>query len=160
MIVAVGKSLFRLTGVAGCGIAVEARRGPDGLWESVSDEWSLKRSLVKRKRQGDQSKAVVPHLAPLESNVFSKFHPIVAHCAVTQYEDNEPRKPGWITFKTMGSSWVIEAKDPDSCSRLVVVQTTLDDALALLSVLLESEEAPWEPDPWLAQQAAKARTKK
>lgn len=112
---------------------------------------------MKRKRQADAAKTPTQHLAPLESNVLSKFHPIVAHCAVTQYEDGEARKPGWITFKTMGSSWVLEAKDPDSCSRLVVVQTTLDDALALLSVLLESEEAPWEPDPWLASQAAKAK---
>lgn len=115
---------------------------------------------MKRKRQGEKAANLALHLAPLESNVFSAFHPLVAHCAVTQYDDGEPRRPGWITFKTMGSSWVLEAKDPDSCSRLVVVQTTLDDALALLSVLLESEEAPWEPDPWLMQQAAKERKKK
>lgn len=158
--VRVGRSLFRLTAVHGCGIHVTARRGPDGLWEAVSDEWATEMTLVKRKRQGDAAGPGVKHLAAVESNVFSRFLPIVEHCAVCQYEDGSARKPGWITIKTMGSAWVIEAKDPDSCSRLTVVQTNLDDALALLSITLESEEAPWEPDPWLRQQAQKESRKK
>lgn len=160
LLVYVGRSLFRLTAVGGCGYGIDARRGPDGVWVSVSDEWDLERTLVKRKRQGDAALPNVKHLAALESNVLGKLLPIIEHCAVTQYEDGTPRKPGWITVKTMGSSWVLEAKDPDSCSRLTVVQTTLDDALALLSVTLESEEAPWEPDPWLKKQQTEASKKK
>ena len=115
---------------------------------------------MKRKRQGDPGVPVSKHLAPLESVVLGKFQGIISHCAVTQYDDGEPRKVGWVTLKTMGSSWVLEFKDPDSCSRLTVVSTTLDEALALAQVLLESEEAPWEPDPWLKSQETKSKAKK
>lgn len=99
------------------------------------------------------------HLASIESNVLSQCHALIKHCAVTQYDDGEPRKPGWITIKTFGSAWQIEAKDPDSCLCLRVVENSLDEALALLTLLLESEEAPWEQDTWLMQQASKGRKK-
>jgi hypothetical protein len=98
------------------------------------------------------------HLAAVESVLFSRLQPLVSHCTDTRYDTGEARQVGWWTVKTMGSAWVVEVKDPDTCSRLVVVQQTLDDALMLASVLLESEEAPWEPDPWLT--AAKAKRKK
>lgn len=115
--------------------------------------------LAMKKRKQSEGKSDQQHVAAMESVVFSKLHPLIAHCAVTRYDDGDPRKPGWITLKTMGSAWVLEAKDPDTSSRLTVVQSSLDDALALLSALLESEEAPWELDPWLAQQAAKGKKK-
>lgn len=99
------------------------------------------------------------HLASVETNILTQCHAIVRHCAVTQYDDGEPRKPGWITVKTFGSAWQIEAKDPDSCLALRVVENSLDEALALLTLLLESDEAPWEVDTWLQQQAAKGRKK-
>jgi len=114
--------------------------------------------MVKRRVKG-ASESEAQHVAAVESAIFTKLHPLVAHCAATKYDDGEPRKPGWITIKTMGAAWVLEAKDPDTCSRLVVVQQTLDDALLLASVLLESDEAPWEPDPWLSQQAARNKKK-
>ena len=160
MIVYVGRAVYRLTAFKGCGISVAARRGYPGIWVAVTDEWERSKPLVKKKRQGDAAAPKVKHLAALESNVLSRFLPIIEHCAVCQYEDGSPRKTGWVTIKTMGSSWVLEAKDPDSCSRLTVVQTTLDDALALLSITLESEEAPWEPDPWLKKQQTEAARKK
>ena len=113
---------------------------------------------MKRRSQATEARDVV-HLAAVESDLFSKLQPLVNHCSHTQYEDKSSRKPGWFTIKTMGSAWVVELKDPDSCSRLVVVQQTLDDALTLASVLLESDEAPWEPDPWLKGAEAKAKRK-
>ena len=160
LMVLVGRTLFRLHALGGCGIGIAARRNSQGFWEEITDEWMLRRSLVKRKRQADAARPAARHLAPLESVVLGKFQQILNHCAVLQYDDNEPRKPGWVTLKTMGSSWVLEFKDPDSCSRLVVVAADLDDALALAQVLLESEEAPWEPDPWLKQQDARGKAKK
>lgn len=95
------------------------------------------------------------HLAPLESNVFAKLHSLVAHCAVSRYDDGSPRKPGWFTIKSMGSSWCVQVKDPDSCQSLQAIGATLDDALVLAALLLEAESGPWEPDPYLRQQAAK-----
>jgi len=122
----------------------------------VSDRESTYRSMaqMKKKKKGDQA-GDARHLAAMESNVFTQCTGIVAHCAVTRYDDGDPRKTGWLTIKTQGSAWVVEAKDPDTCGRLQVVQASLDDALALMSVMLESEEAPWEHDVWLAQQKAK-----
>lgn len=110
---------------------------------------------LKKRKPADASSGGQLHLAAVESTVFSTLHPLVAHCTHTQYDDGSTRKVGWITLKTMGASWIVEVKDPDTCSKLTVVQTSLDDALALASVLLESEECPWEPDTWLRQNAAK-----
>jgi len=124
------------------------------LWESVRD---LQELTAVKKRKMDPTSMDVKHLAPMESVLLSKVFALVAHCAATRYDDGDPRKPGWWTVKTMGSAWVVEVKDPDTCSRLVVVQQTVDDALTLACVLLESDEAPWEPDPWLKQQESKKR---
>jgi len=115
-------------------------------------------TMVK-KRQPSAEASNASHVAPVESVLFGKLHPLVAHCAATRYDTGEARKPGWWTVKTMGAAWVIEIKCPDTCQRMVVVQQTLDDALALASLLLESEEAPWEPDPWLSAAAAKNKKK-
>lgn len=95
------------------------------------------------------------HLAPVESNVFAKLHNIVSHCSVTRYDGGAARKPGWITIKTMGASWIVQIKDPDSCQSCQAVGATLDDALALADLILGAESGPWEPDPFLKQQATK-----
>ena len=108
-------------------------------------EFSMKRRNVGK--QGSSSGA--PHLAPVESNIFTGHAQIVAHCAVTRYDDGEPRTPGWVTIKTLGSAWICEAKDPDACAKVTATGDSLDNALTLLDLLLGSEDAPWEPDPWL-----------
>lgn len=125
------------------------------LWDNVSWVGDL---LVKKRTVKLAEGLTVPHLAAVESVLLGKHHSLVAHCADTSYDDGTPRLPGWWTVKTMGSAWIVEVKDPDTCCRLVVVQQTLDDALTLASLLLDAEEAPWEPDPWLT--AAKAKRKK
>ena len=93
----------------------------------------------------------------MESNVFSKLFHLVAHCAVTRYDDGDPRRSGWFTVKTMGSAWVVQVKDPDSCLQMSATAQSLDDALCLADLLLGAEEAPWEPDPFLRQQTAKGK---
>lgn len=110
--------------------------------------------------QQSASKDGPKHLAAMESTVFQRLHSLVAHCAVTRYEDGDPRKPGWFTIKTMGSAWVVQVKDPDACLSLTATGQTLDDALALADLLLGSEEAPWEPDPFLKRVGAPAKPKK
>ena len=112
---------------------------------------------VKKKVRAE-STSEHQHLAAVESDLLSKHQSLVQHCCVTRYDDGDSRQPGWFTIKTMGSAWVVEIKDPDTCSRLVVVQQTLDDAITLAALLLEAEEAPWEADPWLT--AAKAKKKR
>jgi len=114
---------------------------------------------MKRRKKPDGVVPDVEHLAFMESDVFAKLHALVAHCACIKYEDGTARKPGWWTLKTMGSAWVVEVKDPDTCSVLRVVQQTVDDALVLACKLLDSDDAPWEPDQWLRQQASKGKGK-
>lgn len=89
------------------------------------------------------------HLAGLETAVFGKLFPLVAHCAVTRYDDGQPRTPGQLQVKTQGSSWSVQVVDPDSCAFFTALATSLDDSLALASVLLESDNAPWEIARWL-----------
>lgn len=156
----VNNVFYLLTCEAGIGTWVTAREvGTRRVRFSCPASMMRRGNYVVKKRQA-AAPATAKHLAAMESVVFSKMHSIVAHCCATQYDDGEARRPGWITIKVMGSAWVIEAKDPDSSSCMRVVQQTLDDALALLSLLLESDDAPWEPDPWLQQQKAKESKKK
>lgn len=126
---------------------------------SQPPEFSYTEARKMKKKKAAQTASDAQHLAAVESQLFSKLQSLISHAAVTKYDDGDPRQPGWFTVKTMGSAWVIEIKDPDTAMRLVVVQQTLDEALMLASLLLESEEAPWEPDPWLSAQKAKAKKK-
>lgn len=136
----------------------KALRGSSVTYRHPQAEWFGDLKKMKKKKPAE-TQTDAKHLAAMESALFSKLHPLVAHCAVTRYEDGDARLPGWWTVKTMGSAWVVEVKDADTCMRLVVVQQTLDDALTLASVLLESEEAPWEPDQWLTAAKAKKKSK-
>lgn len=95
------------------------------------------------------------HLAPLESNVFSKLHPLVKHMALTRYEDGSLRTPGDMKIAAQGSSWKVQVVDIDGKAFFTAIGPTLDDALALASMLLESESAPWEVAKWLHAAAKK-----
>jgi len=115
---------------------------------------------VKKVQPGKQTtEGGASHLAAMETELFGKLSSLAAHVAVTRYEDGSPRRPGWFTVKTLGAAWVVQVKDPDSCCQLQTTSQTLDDALALADLLLGSEEAPWEPDPWL-QRTESQRKKK
>jgi hypothetical protein len=152
------KSIVRVAARKWYGVTAWAITRVDGVTSLWGDLDSYG-DLIMKKRMPRQEDGNVPaHLAAMESDLFSKLQPIVMHCAETRYDDGTVRVPGWITVKTMGSAWVLDIKDPDTCSRLTVVQSTLDDAMALASLLLEAEEAPWEHDQWLA--ATKAKKKK
>lgn len=151
---------WRLTWRPNCGMHRDRVSMPDGRTIKLSDPVTSKRVAMRRVQLGSPDPGGVKHLAAVESTAFSSFMRLVFHCAALQYEDGTPRRPGWFTIKTMGASWVIEVKDPDGCARLVVVERTLDDALVLAQVLLESDQPPWERDQWLEQQAAKERRKK
>jgi hypothetical protein len=100
------------------------------------------------------------HVAAMESQLFHKHHSLVAHMAVTAYEDGDRRIPGWISIKTIGAAWQVEIKDPDTLQLMRVTQATLDDALTLAALLLDSDDAPWEPDTWAQQRAKEKKPKK
>lgn len=98
------------------------------------------------------------HLAPIETEMLSRVMPLVEHCCVRKYDDGDPRETGWVTLKVQGSAWVVQVKDPDSACSFSAVGETLDKALETAALLLGCDEAPWEPDTFLA--ASKARRKK
>lgn len=102
---------------------------------------------MKRKRQAEAQPGGVAS-ASVASKMLADVLPILQHMAVRSYDDGAPRTPGTILVKTVGSMWQITAKDPDSKQQLIVLAATPDDALLLLSMLLEADDAPWEPDPW------------
>jgi hypothetical protein len=87
----------------------------------------------------------------MESVIFQALHPLVAHVATTRYEDGEARLPGWFTVASAGASYRVTVKDPDSCASFAVLAPTLDEALTMAALLLESDDAPWEHDQWLSK---------
>lgn len=111
-----------------------------------------------KKKAGALTHSDSKHLAPIESNYFSQLLALVEHAAVRKYDDGDPREPGWFTIKTQGAAWVVQVKDPDSACSFSAVGETLDKALETAVLLLGCDEAPWEPDSFLA--ASKARKKK
>jgi len=136
--------------------SVVKRGGPlvDRLYVFAPPEFSMKK--VQPGKQG--SEGGPHHLAAIEATALTSFPNLVAHACILRYEDGTPRRAGWWTVGTSGAAWTITIKDPDSCCQIRVNSQTLDDALALADLLLGSEEAPWEADPW-AQQQAKKRNK-
>lgn len=109
-------------------------------------------------KKREVSKSDVQHLAAVETVLFKDHMPLLEHCCLRKYEDGTDREPGWITIKVTGAAWVIQVKDPDSATSFAAVADTLDKALDTAALLLAADEAPWEPDQWLAR--AKAEKKK
>lgn len=110
-----------------------------------------------KKKLGKLQAADVKHLAALESDIFKGLLPLIEHCCVRQYDDGDPREPGWFTVKTQGAAWVIQVKDPDSCCSFTSVAETLDKALETAALLLSCDEAPWELDRFLSQNGKKKK---
>jgi len=122
--------------------------GADRRWEKP----------VMKKRGVKPLGEATKHLAPMETEILKDHMPLVEHMAVRQYDDGEAREPGWITIKTQGAAWCVQVKDPDGACSFTAVGKTLDDALETATLLLGCDEAPWEPDQWLA--ASQSRKKK
>lgn len=157
--IGLGSWVFVLHAIKGKGICIVERfrrsrgRGfdPDALfWEYPS----MKKKMSKVAVAGGAK-----HLAPVETNRFTDLMPLVEHCCLRQYDDGDPREPGWFTIKTQGSAWSVQVKDPDACVSFTSTAETLDKALETAALLLACDEAPWEPDRYLAQQKAQRNKK-
>lgn len=153
-----------LTVRRGC-IAVECwymhRRGlyPSRLrrLDQPSSPWVVFRMVCEAMRKRTSTPAPAPgdgpkHLAPLMTKGMASFPNLVMHCAVTRYDDGDPRQPGWFTVRTQGSAWVIILKDPDSATQMQCLGNTLDDAMALAELMVGADDAPWELDQWAKRQ--------
>lgn len=157
MVLTVGHE-YVLTSVTGKGIHVAERwarhtrlgstSGPPLKWEMPD----------MKKRQAATAAGGAKHLAAMETEIFGQLMPLIEHCALRQYDDGEVREPGWVTIKTQGAAWCVQVKDPDGACSFTAVAGSLDKALETAALLLACDEAPWEPDAFLA--ASKARKKK
>jgi len=99
-----------------------------------------------------EGQPIATNAAAIESQIFDKLVALRAHCCVNRYDDGEPRRTGWFTVKTLGNVWVVQVKEPDTALSLSVTGQTLDDALVLADLFLQSEDAPWEVDAYLKSQ--------
>lgn len=150
--VCLGRYIFTLRGLSRRGICTLSRCRTDLryatdpgalMWEVPS----MKKKLSKAALEGG-----VKHLAPVETNRFADLMSLVEHCCFKVYDDGDPREPGWVTIKTVGSAWCVQVKDPDACVSFTATGSTLDAALETAALLLACDEAPWEEDRWLKQQ--------
>jgi len=122
---------------------------PRVLWEFPS--------MAIRKRE--VQKTDVQHLAAMETTLMSQHMALVEHCALRKYEDGADREPGWFTVKVTGAAWIVQVKDPDSCTSFSAVADTLDKAFDTANLLLACDEAPWEHDVWLAKSKMEKKKK-
>lgn len=130
---------------------------PVGQWlGNPTYEWEYPSMKKKGAKGGGE---LGKHLAAMESRTFDGLLPLVEHCCVRQYDDGDPREPGWFTIKTTGAAWVCQVKDPDSCCSFSAVADTLDKALETAALLLSCDEAPWELDKFLVDAAARKKKK-
>lgn len=114
---------------------------------------------MKRRLPAVPGTAVVPPL-PSASTLLPKLPALREFITATKYEDNTPREPGYFTVRNRVTTFEVTVYDPDSASRISARGKTLDEALGLVEQLIGVEEAPWEPDAYLAQLAAKKRPRK
>ncbi len=97
---------------------------------------------MKRRSPPTPGVVIVPAI-PASSTLWPKLPATRAFLHDTQYEDNSPRTPGYLTVRNKVSSMEVTFYDPDSGCRLPVRGRTLDEALTLGEQLLGVEEAPW-----------------
>lgn len=115
-------------------------------------------SMFKRLVQAD-GPVLRPALSA-ETRTLGKLSMLVAFIRDTAYEDGSARQPGYFWFTNRWSAYEVILFDPDSCSRLVVTASTIDDTLALAEAALRAPEAPWVLDQYMVDRAAKKGKKK
>lgn len=101
------------------------------------------RCSVKKVKVADR--ATVKHLAALESEMFREHLPIIECLAMLQYNDGSPREPGYLGMWTQGATWFVRVTDKTGEAQMTAEGRTAEEAWDTLSVLLGSEQPPWEP---------------
>jgi len=114
------------------------QRAPDFSWRKPD---------VKKKTamgSGDGGR----HLAAMETSIFAQLLPLVEHCAMVRYDDDDPRLPGWIRMGVLGAAWTLDVKDPDTQQSFRVVDSSLDKAWEAAALVLACDQAPFAADPY------------
>lgn len=114
------------------------------------------RPKVRKPKVGEKSS--VKHLAALESEMMRDHMAVLEALAMMQYADGTPRKAGFLGVFTDGDQWCVFLKDNTGQCKLPARGRTWDEMMDALQILLESEDAPWEPDD-LAERKKERRRK-
>jgi len=125
-----------------------------GLW---GERWTyppLEKSVKKRTAPDVVSKDGPVHLAAAESKLFASLPSVMAHLITTRWDDGTTRTPGKLFLETVGTAFLLTAKEPDAGLQLRVSAGSLDDALAALDLALAAPDAPWEIDRWAQKNQA------
>lgn len=102
-----------------------------------------RRSTVKKVKLSDR--AAVKHLAPLETEYLKDSMPIIEALGMLQYEDGSSRQTSYLGIWSQGATWFVRITDKDADAQMTAEGRTIDEALDTLTLLLGSENAPWEP---------------
>lgn len=148
-LVKVTLSYVKFKGICVLGVSRAARAGAPYVTVRRM-EWP---SVKKRPAAG-----VAPsgrNLASLDPGPLAPVSPLVDHCALLQYDEGDPRKPGKFFVETQGTAWKVTVKDQDTCTQFTTVGATLWAALEAAALLLACDDAPWEPDVWALEKAKK-----
>jgi len=115
--------------------------------------------MMQRRKVADGQGEGVLSAADLTYKPLSKMASLIAHLALTKYEDGSPRVPGRMRVEVKGALWQVSLEDVDAAAVLRVSASTISEALQQANLLLESADTLWEPAPWLRQPAPKKRGK-
>lgn len=118
--------------------------------------WIMQR---RKAQQPAADKPVPTHRAPMETQLFAKLPNVMAHLAVNRLDDGSPRRPGSVIVMSSGSGYRLIAKEPDEGLELEAYGETIDDAFALLELLLGTDDCPWQPErEWKGPRTGKRKT--
>jgi len=121
--------------------------------------WSYEEVKTMKRRGKATADQIVAAQASAVTKMFGQFPHLVEHLTARQYDDGSPRSPGRIMWDTVGSMFRLVAKEPDAGMQLPVIMMSMDDAFVQLELLLGTDEAPWEPDPFAKSKPAQNRKK-
>jgi len=130
--------------------------GPVRFWP---DGWSYEEVKGMKRKGKATAEAAATAQASGMSKILGQFPHLVEHLNCRQYDDNAARVPGRLMVDAVGSMWRAIAKDVDSGMQLVVYMPSIDDCLTQLELLLGSDEAPWETDPYAREKTPRKKSK-
>lgn len=85
------------------------------------------------------------HLAALENEMFKEHMAVLEVLAMLQYDDGTPRSPGYLGMWTQGATWFVRVQDKDADAQMTAEGRTAEEAWDNLTLLLGSDNPPWEP---------------
>lgn len=133
--------------------------GSDPLHPTI-EHWGYPRERMAIKRRSAAPENMVLPALSSDSMIMKKIPLVMEFLTATAYADGLQRTPGYYTVRNRLVEFEATLYDPDGGVRLVVRHREYDRMWFAVEALLGAEDAPWEPDRYLMEQAAKKPKKK